>query len=392
MDRYRKGLVALSADPVTVGHIHLIETARSHCHSLVVLVANNDAKKNSYLFALTERMQMVRRAISHLTHVEVYASDGLLVDAFLEYGCDILFRGIRNEADMRYEEEQAAGNAYIYPRMESRVSYLKASPLYAGVSSTIVRAYASHHVDVTPLVPTQVKAQLEERLHGQYKIGITGVIASGKSYVAQALCAQAQSWKMPTSIINIDELIRELYAEQSDGAQSIREELAQLLGEDVLTSDRRGIDRQRAAAKLFDQDAPTELIRQVSELVRPHVDRLYRKALKQARGLVIVEWAQMAENNMSGWTNHNVIVVEAKDRAPFIRNRGLSSKRLKSLETRQWSTDRKIEELNRRVAEYNHGWIHRFQNDADPVNFNAAIAVLLKLIVDDVYPDLVTLR
>lgn len=284
-------------------------------------------------------MEMVRRAISHLTNVEVYASDGHLVDAFLEYGCDILFRGIRNEADMRYEEEQAAGNAYIYPRMESRVSYLKASPLYAGVSSTIVRAYASHHVDITPLVPTQVKVQLEERLHRQYKIGITGVIASGKSYVAQALCVKALLWNIPSTIINIDELIRELYAEQSDGAQSVREELAQLLGEEVLTSDRRGIDRPRMAGLLFDQDAQPELIQQVFELVRPHVDRLYRKELKQVKGLVIVEWAQMAETKMSGWTNHNVIVVEAKDRASFIRNRSLSSKRLKSLETHQWSTD-----------------------------------------------------
>lgn len=250
-----KGLVVLSADPITNGHIHFIETAQRQCTELIVLVANNDNKKGSYLFSLDERTAMTKRALRHLNGVHVMSSDGLLVDAFVEYECDVLFRGIRNEADRRYEEEQMIYHAMIYPPIASRVVYLPSAPEFAHISSTLLKAFVSHHVDISKMAPIYVKQMMEERMHGQFRLGITSELAIDIGSFSWALYEKAQQRGIQTHMISLDAL-----------------------------SEQHGIEQ---------------------------IDRFFRSAIRGKKGLILIEWTANIGRQVSHWTNHHVVLAES---------------------------------------------------------------------------------
>ncbi|MBL7058194.1 adenylyltransferase/cytidyltransferase family protein [Patescibacteria group bacterium] len=97
-------MVSLSADPIHYGHIDLITQAKEKCDELIVWVAMNDNKKP--IFNLEERLVMVKKAINlaNIYNVLAIASDEMLVDVYMREGCDVLFRGIRDEKDRQYED------------------------------------------------------------------------------------------------------------------------------------------------------------------------------------------------------------------------------------------------------------------------------------------------
>lgn len=359
--RYHRGLVPLSADPVTRGHLDIITRASALCQELIVFIGHNDLKRGSYLFSLPERVQMLTRAVAHLDHVRVQASGALLVDVFLREGCDVVFRGIRNEADQAYEATQMHYNDLILSGFSSHVVYLTAAPDLVDVSSSVVKAFVSHHVDVSRFVPLFVKARLEEELCGYQLIGITGGMASGKSYVAGELTKRLKG-----THLNFDELVRDLYVEDSSGAQHVRDQLADGFGDTVLSTDRKAVDREVLKAKLFDPDCPAQRREEASRLTEPHVMRLYRDRLAKTKGVVIVEWAQLAEMGLSHLVNHRVIVVDSPDRGELLRKRGIDAETFARVAAHQWSVDQKVAALEAAAQRVDFGSVVLYENHLDP--------------------------
>ncbi len=361
MPKYKKGLVALSADPVTNGHLDLIGRAKELCRELVVLVANNERKAGSYLYTLDERVQMTERAVREagIRHATVVGSGGLLVDVYLYHGCDRLFRGVRNAKDLEYEDEQAELNRLILPQVQ--IEYLDATRELHIVSSSMVKGFVLQRLDVDKFVPMFVKQSLEERLLGQYRIGVTGCIAVGKSWVAAELARLARFEKLEAKHVNVDQLLRDVYDEDSPGAQAVRDELARRFGVGILSDDRLIVNRKRLAETLFLPGADHH--RQfVTELTMPHVARKYREALASAKGLVVVEWAQTAEMRMGSWTNNNVIVVDSPDRAWLMAKRGIDAERQAEMEQIQWPAMRKTRALTKAAAAAKSGNVLLHQN------------------------------
>ncbi len=382
--KHRRGLVALSADPVTFGHLDLVRKAAAKCEELVVLVANNDRKLGSYCFTLTERTLMVERAAKEagIGNVRVIGSGGLLVDVYLREGCDRLFRGVRNEKDVDFEEEQATLNCMILPAIEGRFEFVQADPKLKLVSSTLVKAFVQLRLDVDRFVPMFVKQMLEERLLRQYRITVTGGIAVGKSWVAAELAAQSMRAGIPSTHVNVDQLLREVYDEQSAGAQGVRDALAGRFGDDVLVADRKSVERKRLAEILFrtteggreDEDAFIDR-EFVTALTMPHVARKYRDAIADVKGLVVVEWAQTAEMDMGSWTNNNVVVVDSPDRPAFLARRRIAAERVAVMDGIQWPAGRKARELERRAREACHGTVLRYANRLCPTEDEARLNV-----------------
>lgn len=370
-EKHRRGLVALSADPVTFGHLDLIRKAAAKCIELVVLVANNDRKLGSYCFTLADRTIMVERAAADagIGNVRVVCSSGLLVDVYLREGCDRLFRGVRNDKDVDYEEEQAELNRMILPAIAGKIEYVEAERDLKLVSSTMVKAFVQLRLDVDRFVPMFVKQMLEERLLRQYRVTVTGGIAVGKSWVAAELVAQARRAGIPATHVNVDQLLREVYDEPSDGAQVVRDGLAERFGDRVLAPDRHSVDRKRLAEILFRpdggggdfEDAIVDRVF-VTDLTMPHVARRYREALASARGLVVVEWAQTAEMHMGPWTDNNVIVVDSPDRPAFLARRGIDPERVAVMDAIQWTAERKAKSLERRARTDHSGTVLRYAN------------------------------
>jgi pantetheine-phosphate adenylyltransferase len=388
--QYRRALIALSADPITNGHIDLITDASQLCEELVVLVAVNEAKK--YTFDLAERTAMVARAVETATrNGTVISSDGLLVDAYLEQGCDVLIRGIRDGKDLSYEDEQVTLNKFILPGYE--VKYLHADANSRLISSSLVKAFVSHGLDVDRFVPIFVKQKLEEKMRKQYKLGVTGTIASGKTWVAKEVVrVLSKTYAIPATHINLDDLLLRLYAEQSPGGQRVREAMAGRFGDTVLTASRSGVDRKALAERLFGRTGAAADLQWLVEMTTPHVQRLYRRELAKVTGLVIVEWAQMAEMEMGTWVNGNVIVVDCPEREALIAKRGLDARRVSTLAGLQWTAEEKLRRLRQEAEQDKNGWVHLHQNrlHADPQEPAHEIEKLAEEILRR-FPDLRTL-
>jgi pantetheine-phosphate adenylyltransferase len=139
-------LIPGSFDPITLGHVNIIERAAKKFDKVFVAVMNNDSAKHfkglcskTYMFDMQERTELVRLSVAHIENVEVVCSSGLLVDLFDEVGASVIVKGIRNSADLEYEMIHASKNKEYNSRVETL--FLPASDKLSSISSTSVREH-----------------------------------------------------------------------------------------------------------------------------------------------------------------------------------------------------------------------------------------------------------
>ena len=137
-------LIPGSFDPITLGHVNIIERAAKMSDKVYVAVMNNDSAKHSsvlssktYMFDMETRSRLVSLSLTHITNVEVITSSGMLIDLFDEVSADVIIKGIRTEADLEYEMIHAKWNKEHNPRLETL--FLPADESLTSVSSTLVR-------------------------------------------------------------------------------------------------------------------------------------------------------------------------------------------------------------------------------------------------------------
>jgi len=146
-----------SFDPVTNGHLDVIERASRLFDRVVVAVGRNAGK--SALFAPEERVDLLREACAPWGNVEAVSFDGMLVGLARENGASVLIKGLRAVSDFEYEFQMALANRYLAPDIETL--FLMTSAEYQFLSSSIVKEIARVGGDVAPLVPPVVARRLE---------------------------------------------------------------------------------------------------------------------------------------------------------------------------------------------------------------------------------------
>jgi len=176
-----KAIYALSADPITYGHIDIVERAADIFDEVLVRIGVN-ADKN-YMFSEEERVEMARKALEGLPNVNVDSFRGLLVDYAYEQGVDTIVKGVRNDADRSYEDTLIKIGKTQQPSIETKL--LEARPELAHISSSAVKAIQKEQGLIHEYVPLHVKQGLEARVSGQYIVGVSGEIGCGKSYVGK---------------------------------------------------------------------------------------------------------------------------------------------------------------------------------------------------------------
>jgi pantetheine-phosphate adenylyltransferase len=144
-------------DPITLGHLDLIERSLAIFERVTVLVAAHASK--SQLFSADQRVEQVREALCAFDRVEVASTSGLLVDACREHGCHLVLRGVRGAVDLEYETQMANTNRAMLPTLDTL--FLSANPEQGFISSTLVRQIASMGGDVSSFVPGNVLADLQ---------------------------------------------------------------------------------------------------------------------------------------------------------------------------------------------------------------------------------------
>ncbi len=154
-----KALIPGSFDPVTFGHLDVIErTARLFDHVLVAAVGNPG--KAPPLFSLDERQAMLAEVTAHLANVEIGAFEGLLVDYALAQGVQAIVKGLRAVSDFDFELQMAQVNE----RMSGIATvFFPTAPEHSFLSSSLVREVARFGGDVSSMVPAPIAQRLKER-------------------------------------------------------------------------------------------------------------------------------------------------------------------------------------------------------------------------------------
>ncbi len=148
-----------SFDPVTFGHLDIIERAAKIFDHVIVSVFVHSAKK--HLFAVDERVAMLKKALKGKKNVSVDCFEGLLVDYVRKKKTDVVIRGLRAISDLEYEFQMAAVNRTLYKHIET--VFFMPRVRYSYLSSSVVRDIAHFKGDVTKLVPAHVAKAIADR-------------------------------------------------------------------------------------------------------------------------------------------------------------------------------------------------------------------------------------
>jgi len=156
----KKVLYAGSFDPITNGHLDLINRAAKLGDHLIVGVIENQSKKA--FFTVEERVDMIITATRHIQNIEIDHFSGLLADYVKKNSIDVVVRGLRATMDFEYEIQMAQMNARLYNN-DVETIFLMTSPDYSFVSSSIVKEVFMLNGDIKGLVPDRVLEYMERK-------------------------------------------------------------------------------------------------------------------------------------------------------------------------------------------------------------------------------------
>lgn len=303
----KEAIYAASLDPITYGHVNIVERALDVFDRLLVGIGVSETKQP--LFSLEEREAMARKELARFgSRVRVKSFQGMLSDFAYENNIHTVIRGARSTPDFDYEKLLSDINRYsgvdtvIYTTI----------PSLAHVSSSAAKAITLNAgKNILDYVSMSVKHRLEEVLLEQYRIGITGVIGSGKSYIANCLFQYVLDNRLSLQphIIDMD-LIGHYILERGTEPiyKKVREEVCDLL---KLVK----IDLKKIREKIFDDTMYSSNREGFNKIMRePMMYELRKTFLKEKgsigqRSLVIITGALLCEMRGLDEFNNNLILV-----------------------------------------------------------------------------------
>lgn len=155
----KKAIYPGSFDPITNGHLDILERALEVFDEVVMLVADNPDKKSR--FSVQERVDMIKEATRNLKNVSVDSTTGLTVEYAKKVGAKHLIRGLRAVTDFEYEFALAEANRYIDSSID--VVFLMANPEHSFISSSVINEMQKSNVDISQLVPECVVKKYQKK-------------------------------------------------------------------------------------------------------------------------------------------------------------------------------------------------------------------------------------
>lgn len=346
-------LYAGSFDPIHLGHIDIIKRAAKAFGELEVTVGINPAKR--YMFSLEERVQLVKQALQDIRTVRVTSFRGILARYAAQYGVPIIVRGIRDHQD--YQAEILAHNIGNSQAQGIETVFFTTRPEFSHISSSAVKFLQQEHADIHKYVPLLVKQKLEERVSGQYIVGITGETGSGKSYIGQRFVELRRQKGIEVHNIELDRIGHEILSDL-ERYKEVREKIIEELGEKILFSD-KNIDRQKLSEVVLFNRKSLEHLNQIMHkpILLELQERMYEK-----KGLILINTALLAETNTSYICNNNVVITKTPNtlRIRRLKEKGWSEKRIRAINEAQYSVENKEKILKREIEKEKHGhlWIY----------------------------------
>lgn len=148
-----------SFDPITNGHLDIIERGAKIFDKVIVTVFNNESK--SPLFTVEERKELIEASTSHLSNVYADANNGLLIDYAKKINAQVVLRGLRAVSDFEYELQITSANRKLAPEVETL--FMMTNNQYSFLSSSIIKEIAKYGSNVSDLVPAPVADALRDK-------------------------------------------------------------------------------------------------------------------------------------------------------------------------------------------------------------------------------------
>jgi pantetheine-phosphate adenylyltransferase len=148
-----------SFDPITFGHLDIIQRGANVFDEVYVVIVNNSAKNS--LFTVEERLELITEATAHMPNVKVDFYQGLTVDYADSVSANAIIRGLRATSDFEYEMQGTSMNLFINNKIES--FFIMTKNQYSFLSSSIVKEVAKYGGDISELVPSVVQKALAKK-------------------------------------------------------------------------------------------------------------------------------------------------------------------------------------------------------------------------------------
>ena len=149
-----------SFDPITIGHVDILERALPLFEKIIVAIGTNSQKK--YFFSLEERLELIRKVFENEPKIEVQTYSGLTANYATEIGANFLLRGVRNATDFEFEKTIAQLNQALQHNLETVL--LVCQPKYSHISSTIVREILIHKGNAEKFLPAAIQTYIVEKM------------------------------------------------------------------------------------------------------------------------------------------------------------------------------------------------------------------------------------
>lgn len=346
----KKALYAFSGDPITFGHVNIVQRAAQIFDQVVVAIGVNPDK--TYTFSLEDRTEMAQRSLDFLPNVTVTSFTGMLTDFAYEQGIPVIIKGVRNASDFEYERHlDQLGDSQ---KLGIDTVLLFADPQLAHVSSSAVKAIQKEQGLVHEYVPLYVKQKLEEVISGQYIWSVTGEIGVGKTYVCQRLVELGKKQGLEVHNIELDHIAHDIYEKLSQPRyKEVRETLIQTFGEKIKNANNT-VNRKILGEIVFNDQ---EKLQQLNEIMYTPILVRLRREIHGKKGLILLNAALIAESNMAYLSNNKVLLVSASKSLQKERllGRKLTERQIKTRLESQHNFEQKKKLLETTIAKKNQG-------------------------------------
>ncbi|BBM88936.1 phosphopantetheine adenylyltransferase [Spirochaetota bacterium] len=378
----KQALFPISADPLTYGHLNVIEKALTLCDdSLIIVLLDNYYKKSS--LPLPKRLALTKKAIDyHFTtadtphfamnrssqplvkKIELVSWDGFLHDFMIERNIFTVIRGLRTTQDLSYERTIYSGyETQLKPLgLKPNVIYIMCDRTYQDISSSLVKKLALRGGTLTSLVPLPIKQSLEQTLRHQYKLIVTGSMGSGKSTLIPKLIANLKKANIEAHHIDMDSIVATLYEMIAQGEKP-------MLNQQLATyfSLKTPFSKQDIRKIIFapNRPNPKKDLQFLQQTLAPYIHSAYKQIIATQQGLLLIEAPQVIEYDLLKESNGFVLNVhcsETERKKRLLQTRDLSKTELANREALTLSAKERLGLLKKSLSALNHGHLFSYDN------------------------------
>lgn len=344
-----------SFDPITNGHLNIIERASNIFDKVVVAIGSNPNK--TYTFSIEERMNFIKYCIQPIrckgACIEVASFEGLLADFSYSNNIQTIVKGVRNTGDFDYEK--LLHEISITQQSGLDTAILIADQKLSHVSSSAAKELVKHGGFVHDYVPLRVKFELERKIRNQILIGVTGGIACGKT----TYCNNEVSNGRASHHIDLDDIVRFLYTSRKQVHVSLQEKV---LKEFNLPRSHDGSFPKSNLAKLVFSDEQNR--KKLENLIKLPILTELRSRLNKLTGYILVSGALIVEYEMMDIFNNDMVVINLDYNSQKLNliNRGLSEEEASLRIDAQLPNVEKINRIKDKIKKDNFGSLSVIDN------------------------------